>query len=629
MGSRPPHTGTSQNKNCAAPFQPHPRSLHRKYFRQTLLLLLANALIPVFIVGTMISFFTLQNLRKTADDNNYNLLAQFQSNVENIINEINYMNIEISVNSNLYYTLQKTMTHPRFDSISANPSAAVNPYLIPLIATRDYIDSMYIYIDNDLGRFISIPEGLCRLDSYPDTSWLEGYEENKNREQTLWSKPRSYQKYSFLKEKTDVISIYQKFYYHQGVSIINLSADYFVKELKSLSLAPGQTILAVNDAGEILFQNNSDNSSLTEPLLKDLSASSSEIIPNYTYQGQRYYIVQLFSELGNIHYVSITPHASLYRTVYNLMTITLSLMLVLTILCIGISSMISHRFHQNIMQIIDLFAAAEKELPLPATASRNNLYGILTQNIIKTFVAQNTLKMQLRENIYQNKILELNSLQAQISPHFLFNTLKSIFWMSFQLTASKNPVCEMIENMTDILDYSLSEYDTLVPLEMEIKNTKSYITIQQMRYNSRFSVSWEYSEKFSSFHTIKLLIQPLIENCITHAFTWEKEYNRIKIKLYRRNQDLILKVIDNGMGIQKEELVQIQERLASESAEGHIGIFNNNRRLSLTFGPSYGLSIKSKAGMGTLVTAVFPCITSAPPQTPPRTAETAPHTFQT
>ncbi len=168
------------------------------------------------------------------------------------------------------------------------------------------------------------------------------------------------------------------------------------------------------------------------------SASSSEVIPNYTYQGQRYYIVQLFSELGNIHYISITPHTSLYRTVYNLMTITLSLMLALTILCIGVSSLISHRFHRNIMQIIDLFAAAEKGLPLPADTSRNNLYGILTQNIIKTFVSQNTLKMQLRENIYQNKILELNSLQAQISPHFLFNTLKSIFWMSFQLTASKN-----------------------------------------------------------------------------------------------------------------------------------------------------------------------------------------------
>ena len=116
----------------------HPRSIHWKYFRQTLFLLLANALIPVFIICVIISVLMMRNLRQTADDNNYNLLAQFQSNVENIINEVNYVNIGISVNSELYYTLQKAMTHQEFDSVSSNPNSVVNPYLIPLIASKSY-----------------------------------------------------------------------------------------------------------------------------------------------------------------------------------------------------------------------------------------------------------------------------------------------------------------------------------------------------------------------------------------------------------------------------------------------------------------------------------------------------------
>lgn len=599
-----------RNKRYKGLFHLHPRSIHWKYFRQTLFLLLANALIPVFIICVIISVLMMQNLRHTADDNNYNLLAQFQSNMENIINEVNYVNIGISVNSSLYYTLQKTMTHLEFDSSSASLNSIVNPYLIPLIATRNYIDSMYIYIDNDFGRFVSIPEGLCLLSQYPDTSWLEGYEKEKENNVNIWCIPRSYQKYRFLNERTEVISIYQKLYHHEGVSIINLSKDYFVNELKTLNLAPGQVILAANANGEVLFQNDNDLSFPIKLLFQDLAGCTEKILPNYVYHGRHYYVVQLYSPSGNIHYISITPHSSLYHSVYDLMSLLLLLTITLVFLCILISSLISHRFYQNIIQIIDLFAAAEKGLPLPEITSHKNLYGLLTQNIIKTFVQQNALKMQIKENTYQNKILELNSLQAQISPHFLFNTLKSIFWMSFQLTASKNPVCEMIENMTDILDYSLTEYDTLVPLSMEIKNTRSYVTIQQMRYNSQFSVTWECSENLLQYHTIKLLIQPLIENCITHAFTWEKENNRIKIKLYQKGDDLILKVIDNGIGIDKHQLIKIQERLNSESAEGHIGIYNNNRRLCLTFGPKYGLRIHSKQNMGTVITVTFPCLLS-------------------
>ena len=553
----------------------------------------------------------MQNLRQTADDNNYNLLAQFQSNVENIINEVNYVNIGISVNSELYYTLQKAMTHQEFDSVSSNPNSVVNPYLIPLIASKSYIDSMYIYIDNDFGRFISVPEGLCFLTRYPDTSWLDGYEREKEKDVNIWCIPRSYQKYNFLNETTEVISIYQKLYYHEGVSIINLSRDYFVNELNALSLEPGQLILAVNDNAEILFHNDNASSFPLDLLLQELTENTSEILPDYVFQKCHYYVVQLYSTAGNIRYISITPHASLYSTVYDFLSLVLFLAVALVILCILISSLISHRFYQNIMQIIDLFAAAEKGLPLPENTMHKNLYGLLTQNIIKTFVQQNTLKMQLRENIYQNKILELNSLQAQISPHFLFNTLKSIFWMSFQLTSSKNPVCEMIENMTDILDYSLTEYDTLVPLEMEIKNTKSYVTIQQMRYNFQFEVIWDYSDELLQYHTVKLLLQPLVENCISHAFTWEKTNNRIKIKIYRRQNDLIVRVIDNGVGISRTELFSIQERLLSESAEGHIGIYNNNRRLSLTFGAQYGLTIKSRQHWGTIVTMNFPCLTSS------------------
>lgn len=546
------------------------------------------------------------NLRSTAAGNNYNILSQFKSTMEDIVNEVDYINIQISVNSNVYNLLKKTMTNTKYGSYITKLSPTINQYLIPLVATKDYIDSMYIYMDNPYGRYVSVPDGLCWLNQSNDITWLDGYVSRNSQDSSLWCIPRQYSKYSFSSD-TSVISVYQKFYYGQGVSIINLSSTYFEKKLQDLALLPGQIILAVNDADQILFSNyfgGNDN----YVLLHAIPSTTSEDIGSYTIGKERYYIVQLSSPLGNLRYISLTPNKSLYASIYNFYRYVSLLIVLVTTLCIFISYMVSKQFYQNIYGIIGLFSAAEKGENLPDIKKPKNLYGLLMQNISRTFVHQNALKIQLRENEYQNKLLEVQSLQAQISPHFLFNTLKSIFWMSFQLTASNNKVCEMIENMTDILDYSLTEHNSLVPLQLEVGNTCNYIHIQRIRHNYQFSVILDSPEELMQYHTLKLILQPFIENCIVHAFTWEKDSNLIKIRVRKKNGDISIRIIDNGVGISKETLDEIKNRLCSNDDKGHIGIYNTNRRLALTYGPLYGVSIKSRQGVGTIFTIKFPAM---------------------
>lgn len=565
-------------------------------------------LVPVLLLGVVISFIMIRNIRTTSADSNYNMLSQFQSGVENIMNEVNYMNIQISVNSTVYNLLKKTLTSPNYNSSVTKLQPTVNSYLIPLIATRSYIDSMYIYMDNPYDRYISVPEGLCWLNQSSDTTWLSGYQEKKQQDTQLWCIPRQYRKYSFLPSDTTVISIYQKFYNGQGVSIINLSASYFEEQLWNLNLSKGQIILVVNESDDILISNHAQNNALYSKLLHSIPATTTEEIGSYTIDEKRYYVVQLFSALGNLRYISLTPYHSLHASTYQFYRYMVVFILLIAALCLLISYLVSRQFYQNVSEMIGLFSAAEKGQPLPDIKTPKNLYGLLMQNITRTFVHQNILKIQLKENEYQNKLLELQTLQAQISPHFLFNTLKSIFWMSFQLTASNNKVCEMIENMTDILDYSLTDHDSFVPLQLEIRNTCNYIDIQRIRHNYKFSVTWDYAEEITCYHTLKLLLQPLIENCIIHAFTWESEDYRIKIRIFVKDHVIHIKVIDNGIGISKEKLEEIRQRLDSNHDEGHIGIFNSNRRLALTFGPDYGLTLQSRQGIGTVFTVKFPLV---------------------
>lgn len=606
MGYRRQATGNARKSDWLTG---RPRSIHRRYFFHTLLSTLLYTLVPVILLGIIISTMMIRTLNRTASDSNYNLLSQFQSGVENIINEVNYMNVQISVNSTVYSLLKKTLTTPNYNSYVTKLQPTVNSYLIPLIATRDYIDSMYIYMDNSYNRFISVPDGLCWLNQYEDTSWLDGYLDRKQADTKLWCIPRQYRKYSFLSSDTQVISIYQKFYYGQGVSIINLYASHFEQELQDLNLLPGQIIFGVNDSGEILFSNNDRNNEANAALLSSLPDTRTEDMGTYTIGGERYYVVQLFSSLGNIRYVSLTPYRSLHSSAYQFYHFLLFVIVLVTILCLIISYVVSRQFYRNISEIIGLFSAAEKGENLPVIKTPKNLYGLLMQNITRTFIQQNALKMQITENEYQNKLLELQSLQSQISPHFLFNTLKSIFWMSFELTASNNKVCQMLENMTDILDYSLTDHDSLVPLRLEIRNTKNYIEIQRVRHNYQFAVDWDYPEDLLEYRTLKLLLQPLIENCIIHAFTWEEENNRIRIRIREKDGVITIKVIDNGVGISQEKLEEIRKRLHGHSDEGHIGIYNCNRRLALTFGGDYGLTIQSRSGSGTIFTVIFPTLT--------------------
>ena len=592
----------------------HSRSVHQRYFLHTLFLSLFATLTPVALMTVLISSIMINNLRGSAADANSNILSQFQTNMENTISEVNYMNIEISVNSSVYHLLKRAMTLKDYSPSTSKVQQTVNSYLIPLIATKSYIDSMYIYIDNPYGRFVSIPEGLCWLSQYRDTSWLEEYLSGKESGSNIWCCPRSYRKYRFLTEDTRIISVYQPFYYTNGVSIINLSADYFEEELTRLSLAPGQIIMAVNEQNEVLFSSSYPEKETLDTLLSSIPTAFQDYTGTQQFSGERSYVVQLYSRQGSIRYLSITPYSSLYQTVYQFYGYIMILAFFIIGLCILISWLISRQFYQNINQLILLFSAAERGEDLADIKPPQNLYGLLMQNITQTFVRQNALKMQIKENEYQNQILELQSLQTQISPHFLFNTLKSIYWMSFQLTGSGNDVCCMIENMTDILDYSLNRQGELVTLEAELHNTRNYIEIQQIRHNHQFRVDWDYPPEGLSCLTIRLLLQPLVENCIVHAFTWENDQSRIRIRIREREQVITVKIIDNGIGISKEHLQEIRSRLKIQNDTGHIscqigshiGLFNCNRRLSLTFGDTYGLTIHSKEHAGTVISLCFP-----------------------
>lgn len=264
--------------------------------------------------------------------------------------------------------------------------------------------------------------------------------------------------------------------------------------------------------------------------------------------------------------------------------------------------------YKQISNIISIIDSAKKNQTLPVINNNaKNEFSYIIENLITTFIEQDYLKVQLSERKYKLENMELIALQSQINPHFLYNTLHTIYWEVIKATGSNSKPIRMIENLSSILDYSLTTPCGKVSVGDEIRYTKTYLDIQMIRYADKFDVLWTYNNNVEPVHTIKLLIQPLVENSIYHGIKNKDGKGKIKIKILLKNNLLTLAIIDNGIGIDTQNLKNIRDKLNFDGEySNHIGLFNTNKRLKLTYGDNYGLLINSKLGLGTVIYIKIP-----------------------
>lgn len=155
-------------------------------------------------------------------------------------------------------------------------------------------------------------------------------------------------------------------------------------------------------------------------------------------------------------------------------------------------------------------------------------------------------------------------LLAQINPHFLFNTLNSIKWMS--VVAHTDNITNTITSLGRLLEISMNKVNDYLPLDEELTNIKSYIQIQRLRYPGRFEVNYSFDEKILSIYTLKLILQPIVENSIIHNIE-HTDYLIIEITGELSNDNIIIHVKDNGIGIPDAKLKQILHKAENNSKE--------------------------------------------------------------
>ena len=200
---------------------------------------------------------------------------------------------------------------------------------------------------------------------------------------------------------------------------------------------------------------------------------------------------------------------------------------------------------------------------------------------------------------------ELDALQSQINPHFLYNTLDSIMWM---IEAEKyDDAISMVQALSRLFRISLSKGKNIITVGEELQHAKNYLDIQKYRYKNKFTSYFEIEEGIEKYKTIKLIIQPLIENAIYYGMEYMDGDGEIYVRAYTKEEDLFIEVEDNGLGMQKaqvESLLTDGTRIRSKGSG--IGIRNVHQRIQLYFGTEYGLEILSEPDEGTMVRIHLP-----------------------
>lgn len=221
---------------------------------------------------------------------------------------------------------------------------------------------------------------------------------------------------------------------------------------------------------------------------------------------------------------------------------------------------------------------------------------------------QNLMEEVIRQQNERRKS-EIGALQTQIYPHFLYNTLESITWM-IEGGRNKEAVF-MVTELAKLLRISLSKGKTIISLKDEIQHSKSYMNIQKMRYKNHFSVDFDIDEEIYNYSTVKLIIQPILENAIYYGVgnMDEDDEGNITVRAYKKETDIYIEVEDNGMGMDEYTCMNVLKDTNKVPKHGSgVGLINVHRRIQLIFGLKYGLRIESEPDEGTIVTIHIPAV---------------------
>ncbi len=455
-------------------------------------------------------------------------------------------------------------------------------------------------IEADLEAFINMPYGIYNGSSMENTDW---FRETKDKKGLI----NVFQ----IPDNPDFIyfSRYIKNEYKQdfrdteylGVCVLGVDMYRLMNKLEMRSGLLSTGLAVLDQSNKVIFKNKFvlDGSVLNETLDNIPVA----IEKNEEFKIDNYIVYAVRTSVG-ISFLSFIPVHELYLKTKEVQYIII-ISAVLAILSIMIISIIlSNYLTKPIKNLSMVMKSAKKQdiTGLAVSYSFDDEVGDLYFNFNKLIKQVKTLVQELEFEIQRNTKLELQMYQLQINPHFLYNALDSIFWIS--AINGQKKISNMTKWLSDIFRYSLKDGSTSATLKEEIEIVKSYIMLQKERYDKEFELEVDLEGGTENIYVPKCIIQPIVENAIIHGLPEDDEHI-FRIRIYTETTENMVNICiaDNGVGCEIDTLNKFVDESVVQISSDKIGIRNVNKRIKLVYGNECGLSYKINEAGG--VTALL------------------------
>lgn len=388
---------------------------------------------------------------------------------------------------------------------------------------------------------------------------------------------------------------------HLGTLVIRINIDQIVKDLAS-----EEGDLVLTSGGEVIYprQPDMDVTRISSPIDSDRGYAIEEI------GGEEYFIAHIRSRNTGWTYLNVTPFHQIFNSILFIKQLVVFVFIGIFVLVILLGIRFSRSLTRPIDDLIVRMKLAEKgnfEEANVMAASDVRLGMDEIGLLHRTFRFMiDRINWLIKEN-YSNRLLlketEFKALQAQINPHFLYNTLESINWMA---KVNRQPVIsEMTEALGFLLRNSVDMKEPMITIREELDIVRSYVTIQQYRFEDRLEFELDVPQALLGRPLPKLTLQPLLENAIHYALEPTIDPCHITIRGREESDFLLLTVEDTGAGMAPDTLERLRSGQLQTKGKG-IGLLNIDERIKLAFGEQYGIRIESEPGQGTRITIALP-----------------------
>ncbi|AEY64631.1 sensor histidine kinase [Clostridium sp. BNL1100] len=538
-------------------------------------------IIPITVLGIISFVKSSQILQQKLAISNMNTVKQIGNNIEFIVENIGDTSLYLIQNEDVREFLKLRSDEPT--EIITKKKIKIETDLMQLLASKSFVNSIYIKGFNNFELNTAGTRNEIDSTTIDKVSGLRG--------KSMWYinkvvnyNDKSTNVFSMIRIINDVANVSSKL----AILKINIEENAFFNIYKDKIIGKGDNFFIIDNEGIVISATN--KSKIGQKFENNdfgiNSLDSMEDYFNYSRNGINYLVTYYTIDSLGWKVVNMVPMQELLKENIRTQSAILSAMIISFSVCVIIAILFSKGILRRLKKLYKMMGRLENEdFDVYVEPQGNDEITLLSRNFNKM---STTLK-ELIQKVYtvqiKQKEAELRALQAQINPHFLYNTLDNIYWMGRMEKAYET--CTLVEALSKLFRLSLNSGNETTTVKREIEHVKNYIVIQQSRYKDMIKFSLHVDPEVLECVTLKLVLQPLIENSIVHGIEKKGESGEIDITVRQEDNKLVFIISDNGYGVNLEEIQQLLDK-TTENNKG-LAIKNVNDRIRLYYGDKYGL----------------------------------------